>query len=85
MPPENFSSAESAQARFDAAYITSAEVCKDLGVSRTSVFQAQKRGYLPKPVKLVGTSLYVWERATAQPFIDAWRVVLNARRKFKLA
>lgn len=80
---ENFRSPE--QERFDRLYITSTEVCKDLGVSRTSVFQAQRKGYLPKPIHINGTTLHVWERVTAEPYIAAWRTILNARRKFKQA
>lgn len=77
-PPDS----ESAQQRFDRLYITSSEICRELGVTRTTVLAARRRKLLPEPIAVNGCTLYIWERATARPFIDAWRVILQTRRRF---
>lgn len=69
-----------AQHRFDSTYITSVEICRDLGVSRSAVLNARRRKLLPDPVVVCGTAIFIWERATAKPYLDAWRVILGVRR-----
>lgn len=71
---------ETAQERFNRLYITSSEICRVLGVTRPAVMQARRRKLLPDAVAVNGTGLYIWERHTAQPYIDAWRLMLNVRR-----
>lgn len=71
---------ETAQQRFDRVYITSSELCRTLRVTRPAIMQARRRRLLPDPIAVNGASLYVWERAHLQPYVDAWRIVLNARR-----
>lgn len=70
---------ETTQERFDRLYITSSEICRDLGVTRPSILQARRRNLLPEPITLHGC-LYIWERAAVAPYVDAWRIILNARR-----
>lgn len=82
MHPATPTDSETAQQRFDRLYITSSEICRSLGVTRTTVLQARRRKLLPEPVAVNGCTLYIWERHTAQPFIDAWRVILSTRRRF---
>jgi hypothetical protein len=75
-PPDS----ETAQQRFDRLYIASSEICRELGVTRTTVLAARRRGLLPEPIAVNGCTLYIWERHVARPFIDAWKVILNTRR-----
>lgn len=70
---------ETPQARFDRLYISSSEICQNLGVTRPSILQARRRNLLPEPITIHGC-IYIWERATVQPYVDAWRIVLTARR-----
>lgn len=72
---------ETPQQRFARLYITSAEICRALGVSRPAVMDAAKRGLLPAPIVISSTSPHVWERDTVAPALDAWRIMLGARRK----
>lgn len=71
---------ETAQQRFDKTYISSAEICRKLRVSRPSVSAARRRKLLPDPVFVDGMAICIWEREPLQPFLDAWRIVLGARR-----
>jgi hypothetical protein len=71
---------ETAQQRFDRFYITSAEICKEVGVNRTTVLSAKKCGLLPDPVLVNDKLVCLWERERVRPFIDAWKIVLRARR-----
>lgn len=76
---------ETPQQRFSRLYITSAEICRELGVSRPAVMDAAKRGLLPEPIVISPNSPHVWERAVAAPSLAAWRIMLNARRGHKHA
>jgi hypothetical protein len=71
---------ETAQQRFERTYITSAEVCKEMGVNRTTVLAAKKCGLLPDPVIVNDKLVCLWERERVRPYIDAWKLVLHARR-----
>lgn len=71
---------KTAQEQFDEKYITSAEICKELRVGRTTVLNAKRRGLLPDAVLVNGGLVCIWERAKARPYIDAWKVVLNVRK-----
>lgn len=69
-----------AQAEFDATYITSSEICKELGVSRAAIVSGRRRGLLPDPVIINGAQILVWKRDAVRPFLDAWKLMLQARR-----
>lgn len=73
-----------AQEDFDAKYITSTEICRDLGVTRASVGLARDRGALPPPVQIKrpngDTHVMIWLREEATPLIEAWRAELQAKR-----
>jgi hypothetical protein len=71
---------ETAQQRFDRVYITSAEICQEVGVNRTTVLSAKKSGLLPDPVLVNDKLVCLWERERVRPFIDAWKIVLHTRR-----
>jgi hypothetical protein len=71
---------ETAQQRFDRLYITSTEICIDLGVARPSIMQARKRGLLPDPIFVNDGTICIWERDAVKPKLDAWRLMLDVRR-----
>ena len=69
-----------AQQRFDEQYISSSEIGEELQVTRSTIMAARKRRMLPDPVVVNGMHIYLWERTTVRPYIDAWKMVLAARR-----
>lgn len=70
----------SAQEKFDNTYISSSEICRELGVTRATIVNARRRGLLPDPVIVNDIQLYLWERETVQPYLDAWSLMLKSRR-----
>jgi predicted DNA-binding transcriptional regulator AlpA len=68
------------QVRFDTTYITAHEIARTLDVSRTTVHHARKRGALPNPIMVGPDMIYIWERAPTQPYIDAMRDAIIARK-----
>lgn len=72
-----------AQQRFDLRYITSAEICAALGVNRTTVLAARKRGFLPDAIVIGDGVVCIWEREPLQPYLEAWKLTLacNGRHK----
>lgn len=66
----------SAQLEFDNKYISSTEVCQQLGIHRTTVLLAIKTQRLPPPICLNrpnGTpQILLWERAPLQPILADW-------------
>lgn len=67
----------SAQEEFDKKYISSTEVCQELGVHRTTVLLALKTGRLPDPVVLRRPNgqpqILLWERAPLLPILADWK------------
>lgn len=76
----NMDKIETAQQRFDRMYITSAEICKVMGVNRTTVLAAKKRGMLPDPILVNDQLVCLWEREAVKPYIDAWKLLFATRR-----
>lgn len=70
----------SAQEKFDNTYISSSEICRELGVTRATIVNARRRGLLPDPVIVNDIQLYLWERETVQPYLNAWSLMLKSRR-----
>lgn len=70
-----------AQINFSAKYISSAEICKRLNVSRSTVVYARKCGLLPEPIQLNDFNYYLWEREQLEPFLTAWAYTLQIRRR----
>ncbi len=67
-----------AQERFEQRYITSTEICEEVGVARATILHARRRKLLPNAI--VVNNVYIWEREPIRPFIDAWKFILNVRR-----
>ncbi len=68
-----------AQREFDVKYITSSEIMEQLGVTRTAIFNARQTGKLPHPIDVQG-QIFIWERQKVQPYLNAWKIVLDVRR-----
>jgi len=66
----------SAQLEFDNKYISSTEVCQQLGIHRTTVLLALKTGRLPDAIVLRRPNgqpqILLWERAPLQPYLADW-------------
>lgn len=71
---------ELTEEQFKLRYITSAEICKLLGVNRSSLMQARRRGMLPNAMRLPKQNGYAWDRVAVKPFLDAWTLSLASRR-----
>lgn len=72
-----------AQEEFDAKYVSSTELCRDLGVSRMAVMKARSRGALPEPVRVNRPNgdphIMLWDREELAPYLDRWRAELEGR------
>jgi hypothetical protein len=68
-----------AQKKFDEKYITSSEIMQTLHVTRTSILTARRTKKLPDPIDIQG-KIFIWERDKVTPYLDAWKIILDARR-----
>lgn len=73
------SNANDAQREFDERYITSSEIMEKLGVTRTTILLARRTGKLPDPIDIQG-KIFIWERSKVAGYLDAWKIILDARR-----
>ena len=71
---------KTSQERFDELYITSTEIQEELGVKRSTILNARRRGMLPDPIEVRGVRAFIWERECTRPFLEAWKVSLASRR-----
>jgi hypothetical protein len=71
------------QEEFDSRYVTSTEVCVDLGVTRASVLNRRRTGNLPDAIEVRtrdgSIHLLLWERDRIGPHLEAWRRQLRRR------
>lgn len=67
-----------AQDEFNRTYITSSEIGRRLGVTRTAIIQARRKGMLPDEI-MVEEQLVIWRREAVEPHIAAWERKRNAR------
>lgn len=68
------------QREFNARYITTSEIMREVGVTRTAVFTARKLGKLADPIIIEG-QLCIWEREKVKEYLAAWTLITRARRK----
>lgn len=73
------SNSNDAQREFNERYITSSEIMEKLDVTRTTILSARRTGKLPDPIDIQG-KIFIWERDKVTPYLDAWKIVLDARR-----
>jgi hypothetical protein len=69
--------AHNLQNDFECTYITAHQIAKEVGISRSSVLYAQKRGVLPAPHVTVplgenGNALHLWVRSIINPILERW-------------
>jgi hypothetical protein len=73
-----------AQVEFDRKYISSTELCKELGVTRATLVNGRRRGALPEPVRINRPNgdahVMLWLRDEVKPYVDTWKVELIAGR-----
>lgn len=68
-----------AQSAFDDQYITSSEICRRLKITRVSIMNARKTGFLPDPIEVEGAKVAVWNRSDIEPILIQWSERLNRR------
>lgn len=65
-----------AQVEFDRLYISSSEICKNLGLHRTTLLQAIHYKRLPEPIVLLrpggSVHLMLWRRVDIAGALDNW-------------
>jgi hypothetical protein len=71
---------KTAQQEFDEIYITSSEIGRELDVCRATLVSARRRGLLPDPIFVNGAQIFIWKRDIVRPYLDAWKLILQARR-----
>jgi len=70
----------SPQQVFDDTYVSTMEICEEMGVNRASVTNAIKRKFLPAPIVVSHSHMHLWVRREIRPILDAWKLVLKARQ-----
>lgn len=66
------------QKHFNETYITAGEIATVVGVSRTSVHHARRKGVLPEPIKVGDNLVFVWVRDAVAPHVREWKAsILN--------
>lgn len=60
------------EARFHAQYVTSQEIRRRLGVTRTTISIFWRSGKLPTPIVLGDGGFLLWERAVVEPVLAEW-------------
>ncbi len=73
------------QKEFDKQYITGHEIEREMGVTRTAILYARRRGALPYPVIVHGSGTFIWNRKALKPFLEAWKISLAVRRGEKVS
>jgi hypothetical protein len=74
------STESAAQALFEATYVTASQIMRELGISRSALLYARKRGVLPDPIIINEGRLYIWQRKDVQANINAWKRMLDIRK-----
>jgi hypothetical protein len=71
------------QEDFDSKYVTSTELCVDLDVTRSSIFNRRKAGGLPGAIEVRtrdgSIHLLLWLREEIAPHLEQWRAQLRKR------
>lgn len=67
------------QQRFEAAYITAAQIADIVGVTRIAVYKAADCKRLPEAIRIDGGAK-LWERATSMDAILRWKHDVLSKR-----
>lgn len=76
----NLETSTTPQQRFEAAYITAAQIADIVGVSRVAVYKAADCKRLPPAISVDGGGVKLWERATSMEVILRWRDEVKSKR-----
>lgn len=68
------------QASFDLQYMSSKEMCERMGVARSSLMHAYRRGTIPMPIQVNNGLVMLWVRTAVEPFLVAWEQTLIEKR-----
>lgn len=72
------------QEQFKQRYVTSVEICAELGISRNALFKHRRKGGMPDAIELCdckgGIIVAMWDRELVQPHLDAYRAQVAARK-----
>jgi hypothetical protein len=68
------------QEEFNRMYITSAEICRILDVTRSSLVRARQLGKLPKGITVEGALISLWKREEIMPVLEKWKKNIEIRR-----
>lgn len=69
------------QVEFDEKYITAWQIIRDLKITRAALLYARQTNKLPNAISLNGGTVFIWVRKDVQPYLDAWKIVLDKRRE----
>ena len=70
------------QNAFNEEWVVTAEICKELDVTRASIVYAHRRGLLPEPIIIPGTKSYIWKREDVTPYVRRWQEKLIEKRGY---
>lgn len=69
------------QTQFDEQYITSAEITKDLGISRAGFLYGRRNGKLPEPIIANEGRLLMWPRTPEiLAMVADWKEAITSRK-----
>lgn len=71
--PADADAEDSPQSEFERRYISSTEICDEIGVTRAAVMVARRTGKLPNAIEINQGRLFLWEREFIRPFLEAWK------------
>ena len=71
--------ATSHQRQFNDTYISSPEIVRRLGITRTALSLARKRGVVPEPIVVKDTTMFFWMRKEVEPILRLWAERLSKR------
>ena len=66
---------------FQEKYITSSEIMSFLGISRAGFLYGRRSGKIKQqPIVVNDGRLFIWERATVQADVAAWKLEITERK-----
>lgn len=67
------------EAVFNSLYMTAGDICREMGVSRTTLKLHRDAGHLPGAFSILEGRVYIWERRQITPYLDAWKRMRQSR------
>lgn len=66
---------------FKRDYMTSTEICEEMGINRSTLVFGQKTGRIPPAIRVCGSHVFIWRRETIRPHLEAWKAVYRHRKE----